>query len=187
MSRLLLLTGVQGSGKSKVTDQLARQPGLQVADLGTLLFDLLASRHSLKSRDQLRDLPAATMVAALPLALTTAVTTCAAPAMLLVTHLLPRRLGDCYFPQQYGALGPALSGIIMLVADPADLMRRRQQDHTRVRAPADTALLAAEQRRYWLVALVMAAELGLPCWAVHNQPGAHLHAVAVIERLLKHL
>jgi len=185
MKEVILLSGVQGCGKTALANRLETQHSLVVADMGTMMFERLASEYELSHRDQLRGLPASIMAMAFRLALSEFMDLDTLSPKVLVTHLFPRRLAEMYFPQDYFYAGRHhVAGIALLISDPLSVLNRRARDVTRARAGADIYLLAAEQKCYVVAAMLMATEVRVPCWVVSNPDGGLELAAHMVASLI---
>lgn len=188
MNVILLLSSVQGCGKTTVAERLSSVHGFVIADVGRLIFEKLALEFNLSSRDQLRALPPSVVVRTANLVLAQFVQKETSQPKVLVTHFAPRLLAEVYFPHNHsGPYGCGIRGIVMLVSAPREILERRQQDQFRNRAPADIDLLAAEQWRYLVVALNSAFNLRVPLWVVPNPDGQVDGAADAISLLVRRL
>jgi adenylate kinase len=184
MNSVLLLSGVQGCGKTTVTEHLNANYEIVVTDMATLMFERLASEFGLSHRDQLRSLPSSVLTRVSNLVLRQFIQKKTSEPKILVTHFIPRRLADVYYPQDFSVSSQdGIRGIVMLVASPCEIFDRREQDHSRNRAPANVSLLEAEQRRYLMTALFVAFNLQVPCWVVpnpNNQVDQAIHTISLL-------
>lgn len=188
MNVVLLLSGVQGCGKTTVAERLSTVHGFVIADVGSLMFEKLALEFNLSSRDQLRALPPSVVVRTADLVLAQFVQKETSQPKVLVTHFAPRLLAGVYFPHNHsGPYASGIRGIAMLVSAPREILERRQQDRSRARAPADMGLLAVEQWRYLVVALNSAFNLRVPLWVVPNPDGQVDRAADAIYLLAQQL
>lgn len=166
----LLLTSVQGCGKTSVAKRLQEEHGILVGELSTLMFDRLRETHHLNNRDQIIELPRAVLDSVSNQAFQAFLDTPSSMPKILITHTAPRRQDEAYYPQDYSHFS-GIVGIVMLVAAPAQIISRRINDKSRNRAAADAARIEIDQVCYLTASCLQAQKLNVSFWIVVNCEG----------------
>ncbi|MCA1819277.1 MAG: adenylate kinase, partial [Halobacteriales archaeon] len=141
----IIVTGIPGVGKTTVMEAAAKSRGLRIVVYGTVMFEAAAAAGLVQSRDDMRRLPpakqkeiqreAATRIAGMG-------------AVVVDTHCSIKTPSG-YLPGLPAWVLDALqpSAVVLVEADPNEILRRRQADATRKR-DEDTLAAVVEHQEY---------------------------------------
>jgi adenylate kinase len=178
----IIVTGIPGVGKSTVMEAAAKKLGLPIVVFGTVMFETAASKRLVQSRDDMRRLPPATQK---EIQRDAAVRIAVMGDVVVDTH--------CSIKTPAGYLPglPALvleelqpSAIVLVEADPKEILRRRQGDATR-RRDDDTMEGIIEHQEYnRRFAAAYATLTGATVHTVFNRDGQVEESVRQLEPVL---
>ena len=131
----IIVTGIPGVGKTTVMETAAKQRKLPVVVYGTVMFEVARRRKLVKSRDEMRKLAPAMQK---EIQRDAAVAIAAMGDVIVDTHCSIKTPAG-YLPGLPAWVLEALqpSALVLVEADAAEILRRRQADATRNR-DADT-------------------------------------------------
>lgn len=163
------MTGIPGVGKSTVMEAAAKAHGLKVVVYGTIMLETAQAKGLVRSRDEMRRLApdvqkgiqrdAALRIAGMGTVVVDTHCSIRTPAGFLPG--LPAWVLEALRP----------SAIVLVEADPSEILARRQGDASRAR-DADTLESIAEHQEYnRRFAAAYATLTGATVHTIHNRPG----------------
>lgn len=141
----IIVTGIPGVGKTTVMEAAAKSIGLPVVVYGTVMFEAATAKNLVKSRDDMRRLPAALQK---EIQRDAAVRIAVMGDVVVDTHCTVKTPAG-YLPGLPAWVLEELQpkAIVLVEADPAQILRRRQADATRKR-DEDTLEAIVEHQEY---------------------------------------
>jgi adenylate kinase len=141
----IIVTGIPGVGKTTVMEAAAKSLGLPIVVFGTVMFDAAAAAGLVQSRDDMRRLPPAKQKEIQRVA----ATRIAVMGEVVVDTHCSIRTPAGYLPGLPSWVLEELqpSAIVLVEADPKEILRRRQADATRQR-DEDTLESVVEHQEY---------------------------------------
>ena len=178
----IIVTGIPGVGKTTVMDAAAKSLGLPVVVFGTVMFEAASAAGLVQSRDEMRRLPperqkeiqraAATRIAVMGTVVVDTHCTVKTPAGYLPG--LPAWVLEELQP----------SAIVLVEADPAQILRRRQGDATRKRDEDTLESIVEHQEYNRRFAAAYATLTGATVHTVVNREGQVEDAVRQLRPVL---
>jgi len=171
----VIVTGIPGVGKTTVMDAAAKSMGVPVVVFGSIMFEAASAAGLVKSRDDMRKLPperqkeiqrvAATRIAVLGDVVVDTHCSIKTPAGYLPG--LPAWVLEELQP----------TAIVLVEADAADILHRRQADATRKRDEDTLAAIVEHQEYNRRFAAACATLTGATVHTIQNREGAVEDAV----------
>ena len=141
----IIVTGIPGVGKTTVMEAAAKSLGLPIVVYGTVMFEAASARGTVKSRDDMRRLPPAVQK---DIQRDAAVRIAALGDVVVDTHCSIKTPSG-YLPGLPAWVLEELrpSAIVLVEADPKQILQRRQSDASRKR-DEDTLEAIVEHQEY---------------------------------------
>ncbi|HEX2066758.1 MAG TPA: adenylate kinase [Candidatus Thermoplasmatota archaeon] len=175
----IIVTGIPGVGKTTVMEAAAKARDLRIAVYGTVMFEVASAKGLVQSRDEMRRLPAETQKAIQR----EAARRIAGMGDVIVDTHCSIKTPTGYLPGLPAWVLAELepTALVLVEADPEEILRRRQGDATR-RRDDDTLQAIAEHQEYnRRFAAACATLTGATVHTVHNKDGA---VEAALEQML---
>ncbi len=188
MTKLILVTGTAGAGKSTILAELPKLGGdkLKVINLGTEMLEIAREKFNMTDRDQLRVIDDKTTIAIRNGIMQKIIDS--KEDALIDTHASVKQ-GRRYRPGfSIDELQKIrISAIIYIDATSEEILQRSLSDHSRKRA-YDTITEIDEWRSVNIsIISTFAVYLNIPIYIIYNQDGALLKAVEEVHRITKEI
>lgn len=181
----IIVTGIPGVGKTTVMQTAAQSRQLPIAVYGTVMFDVAKARGLVTDRDAMRRLPphtqktvqreAASRIASMGDVIVDTHCTIKTPAGYLPG--LPAWVLEALQP----------TTIVLVEADPKEILARRQKDDTRKRDDDTLEAIAEHQETNRRFAAAYATLTGATVHVVHNRDGRVDDAIRQMLPVVAHL
>lgn len=188
MTKLILVTGTAGAGKSTILSMLsgARDGKIKVINLGTEMLEIAKSKFNLTDRDQVRLLDDATTISIRNSIMQKIIES--KEDAIIDTHASVKQ-GRRYRPgfsiEELQKI--RISAIIYIDATSEEVMERSLLDHTRVRAYATLAEIDEWRSVNISIISTFAVYLNIPIYIIYNQAGKQQEAAAEVDRITKEI
>ena len=188
MTKLILVTGTAGAGKSTILAELPKLGGdkLKVINLGTEMLEIAREKFNMTDRDQLRVIDDKTTIAIRNGIMQKIIDS--KEDALIDTHASVKQ-GRRYRPGfSIDELQKIrISAIIYIDATSEEILQRSLSDHSRKRA-YDTITEIDEWRSVNIsIISTFAVYLNIPIYIIYNQDGALSKAVEEVHRITKEI
>ena len=178
----IIVTGIPGVGKTTVMEAAAKARDLRIAVYGSVMFEVASAKGLVKVRDEMRKLPAETQKAIQK----EAAKRIAGMGDVIVDTHCSIKTPTGYLPGLPAWVLTELepTAIVLVEAEPKEILRRRQNDATR-RRDEDTLEAIAEHQEYnRRFAAAYATLTGATVHTVQNQDGGVAAALAQMMPVL---
>ena len=188
MTKLILVTGTAGAGKSTILAELPKLGGdkLKVINLGTEMLEIAREKFNMTDRDQLRVIDDKTTIAIRNGIMQKIIDS--KEDAIIDTHASVKQ-GRRYRPGfSIDELQKIrISAIIYIDATSEEILQRSLNDHSRKRA-YDTITEIDEWRSVNIsIISTFAVYLNIPIYIIYNQDGALSKAVEEVHRITKEI
>ncbi len=188
MTKLILVTGTAGAGKSTILAELPKLGGdkLKVINLGTEMLEIAREKFNMTDRDQLRVIDDKTTIAIRNGIMQKIIDS--KEDAIIDTHASVKQ-GRRYRPGfSIDELQKIrISAIIYIDATSEEILQRSLSDHSRKRA-YDTITEIDEWRSVNIsIISTFAVYLNIPIYIIYNQDGALSKAVEEVHRITKEI
>lgn len=188
MTKLILVTGTAGAGKSTILSKLSEKNNnrLKVLNLGTEMLDIAKDKFSITDRDQIRTLNDKTTIEIRNAIMQKVIDS--KEDAIIDTHASVKQ-GRRYRPGfSIDELQKIrISAIIYIDATSEEVLERSLGDHTRKRA-YDTIAEIDEWRSVNIsIISTFAVYLNIPIYIIYNQEGKQDEAAEEVDRITKEI
>lgn len=165
----IIVTGIPGVGKTTVMEAAAKARDLKIAVYGSVMFEVASAKGIVKSRDEMRKLPAETQKSIQK----EAAKRIAGMGDVIVDTHCSIKTPTGYLPGLPAWVLTELepSAIVLVEAEPKEILRRRQGDATRKRDDDTLEAIAEHQEYNRRFAASYATLTGATVHTVHNKDG----------------
>ncbi|HUR61738.1 MAG TPA: adenylate kinase [Candidatus Thermoplasmatota archaeon] len=165
----IIVTGIPGVGKTTVMEAAAKARSLKVAVYGSVMFEVASAKGLVQSRDEMRKLPADTQKSIQK----EAARRIAAMGDVIVDTHCSIKTPTGYLPGLPAWVLAELqpSAVVLVEADPREILGRRQGDATRKRDEDSLEAIAEHQEYNRRFAAAYATLTGATVHTVHNKDG----------------
>jgi adenylate kinase len=172
----IIVTGIPGVGKTTVMEAAAKARDLKIAVYGSVMFEVASAKGLVKSRDEIRKLPAETQKAIQK----EAAKRIAGMGDVIVDTHCSIKTPTGYLPGLPAWVLTELepSAIVLVEADPKEILRRRQGDATRKRDEDSLEAITEHQEYNRRFAAAYATLTGATVHTVQNKDGGVEAALA---------
>ncbi len=180
---VIVVAGVPGVGKTSVLDGVSRKTGIKVVIFGTVMYEIAKERGLVEHRDEIRKLPSDVQR---QLQEEAAERIREMGDVIVDTHMLIRTPAGFLPGLPYSVLMKlSPSKIILIEADPREILRRRVKDDTRIRDMESEKEIADHQLMNRIAALIYGILSGAFVAIVMNKDGMLEKAVEEVVRIIK--
>ncbi len=175
----IIVTGIPGVGKTTVMAAAAKARSMKVVVYGSVMFEVAQKKGLVKSRDEMRRLPADTQKAIQK----KAGAAIAKMGNVIVDTHCSIKTPTGYLPGLPAWVLEALqpSSIVLVEAQPKEILRRRKNDSSRKRDDDTLETIGEHQEYNRRFAAAYATLTGATVHTVHNQDGK---VEAAIQQIL---
>jgi adenylate kinase len=178
----IIVTGIPGVGKTTVMEAAAKARDLRIAVYGSVMFEVASAKGIVQSRDEMRKLPAETQKAIQK----DAAKRIAGMGDVIVDTHCSIKTPTGYLPGLPAWVLTELEpiAIVLVEADPKEILRRRQGDATRKRDDDTLEAIAEHQEYNRRFAAAYATLTGATVHTVQNKDGGVEAALAQMMPVL---
>jgi adenylate kinase len=165
----IIVTGIPGVGKTTVMEAAAKARSLTIAVYGSVMFEVASAKGLVKSRDEMRKLPTETQKAIQK----DAAKRIAGMGDVIVDTHCSIKTPTGYLPGLPAWVLTELepSAIVLVEADPKEILGRRQGDASRKRDDDTLEAIAEHQEYNRRFAAAYATLTGATVHTIHNKDG----------------
>jgi len=180
---IIVVAGVPGVGKTSVLEEASKRLGMNVVVFGTVMFEIAKERGLVQHRDEIRKLPSEVQR---ELQEEAAERIRKMENVIVDTHMLIKTPAGFLPGLPFSVLQKlSPSKIVLIEADPQEILRRRLKDATRVRDMESEADIRDHQMLNRMAAIVYGILSGAFVAIVHNKDGMLEKAVEDVVRIIK--